>query len=208
MGDDGGAGAGLSSCFGAGSAALPFAPPFPTVFCFFFSSSRAAFSASSRSRRISARLVPNATWPATNSRTCVGSSRSSSSGVPVQQNGVASAAFSLSFNRFGITETVRWCSSAFDTIIITVRSASMGISWAKKPPAIAVAGVLIVVLLHVRGEERQLPAALSNLERNLIPTVIEVVPWSHRLAPLGRWLAGNRPLLLAVATSAAQETDL
>ena len=61
MGDDGGAGAGLSSCFGAGSAALPFAPPFPTVFCFFFSSSRATFSASSRSRWISARLAPNAT---------------------------------------------------------------------------------------------------------------------------------------------------
>src|SRR5713101_8092607 len=149
IGDGGGVEAGLSS--GLGSDTLVRAPPFPTVFCFFLSSSRAAFSASSRSRWISARLALSATWPATNSRTCLGSSRSSSSGVPVPQNDVASAAFSLSFIRLGMTETVRCCSSAFDTIIITVRSASIGISWAKKLPAIAVSGVLIVLVLCVLG---------------------------------------------------------
>src|SRR5712691_9588530 len=152
IGDGGGVEAGLSS--GLGSDTLVRAPPLPTVFCFFLSSSRAVFYASSRSRWISARLALSATWPATNSRTCVGSSRSSSSGVPVQQNGVASAAFSVSFIRFGMTETVMCCSSAFDTIIITVRSASIGISWAKKPPVIAVSGVFIVLVLCVLGGER------------------------------------------------------
>src|SRR6185295_15063914 len=45
-----------------------------------------------------------------------------------------------------------------------------------------------------------------TLKRNL-PALIEVVPWSRRLPPLGPWLAGNRPLFLAVIVSAAQETD-
>src|SRR6202795_4728975 len=111
-------------------------------------------------------MAPNATWPATNSRTCVGSSRSSSSGAARQQNGGERAAFSLSFVRFGITEILRCSSSAFDTIIITVRSASIGINWAKKPPAIAVAGVLMLVLLCALGGERPSPAA-PVLERHI-----------------------------------------
>ena len=45
-----------------------------------------------------------------------------------------------------------------------------------------------------------------TLERRIIPALIEVVRRSRRLSPLGLWLAGNRPLLLAVP--AAQETDL
>src|ERR1035441_1088899 len=47
-----------------------------------------------------------------------------------------------------------------------------------------------------------------TLERRIIPALIEVVRRSRRLSPLGLWMAGNRPLLLAVAISAAQETDL
>src|SRR5260370_40600473 len=47
-----------------------------------------------------------------------------------------------------------------------------------------------------------------TLERRIIPALIEVVRRSRRLSPLGVWLAGNRPLLLAVVVSAAQETDL
>jgi len=47
-----------------------------------------------------------------------------------------------------------------------------------------------------------------TLERSIIPTLIEVVRRSRRLSRLGLWLAGNRPLLLAVVVSAAQETDL
>src|SRR5579871_1603862 len=123
----------FSSRFGWDSAGLTLVPPLPTVFCFFLSSSRAAFSASSRSRRIWARLFLSATCPATKSRSCAGRSRSSSSGVPVQQSGIVKLAFSPSFIRFGTTEGVRCWSSAFETISMSVRSASMGMSWAKNP---------------------------------------------------------------------------
>src|SRR6266851_1730286 len=202
-----GGGGGVAASTGFGSDNLPLAPPFPTVFCFFLSSSRATFSASSRSRWISARLALSATWPATNSRTCVGSSRSSSSGVPVQQSGIASAAFSLSFIRFGMTETVRCCSSAFDTIIITVRSASIGISWAKKLPTIAVSGVLIVLVLCVLGGDRSgrhRPLPFTESERNVLrPALVEFVRRIRRLLLLGLWLAWNRLLLVAVVVSAA-----
>src|SRR5260370_11406051 len=47
-----------------------------------------------------------------------------------------------------------------------------------------------------------------TLKRTIIPALIEVVRRSRRLSPLGLWLAGNRPLLLAVVVSAAQETHL
>ncbi len=52
------------------------------------------------------------------------------------------------------------------------------------------------------------PLFLRTLKRNIIPALIEVVRRSRRLSPLGLWLAGNRPLLLAVVVSAAQETHL
>jgi hypothetical protein len=77
-----GGGAAFSSSTGFASGVFAFTPPLATVFCFFFSSSRAAFSASSRSRWICARLLLNVTCPATNCWSWLGRSRSSSSAVP------------------------------------------------------------------------------------------------------------------------------